>query len=105
MNSLRKAQICLAVAIVALMLTACASSGPEVVMSKGPDNPIVMKMKHDIMAGNPNPPSNSWLWWYAPVAGIAVMWAVKYLFFRKCVEESIDALDAEEPKKEENTKP
>ena len=58
-------------------------------------------MKHDVIAGNPMPPSYSWLWWYAPVAGIATMWAVKYLFFRKCVEEDMDVI-AEENKTETN---
>jgi hypothetical protein len=75
------------------ILVACATnSNPEIVMSSGPDNPVVMRMKHDIVSGNPTPPSYSWLWWYAPVAGIATMWAVKYLFFRKCVEEDMDVI-------------
>lgn len=84
------------------LLVACATTpNPEIVMSPGPDNPVVMKMKHDVIAGNPMPPSYSWLWWYAPVAGIATMWAVKYLFFRKCVEEDMDVI-AEETKPEVN---
>lgn len=84
------------------ILVACATTpNPEIVMSPGPDNPVVMKMKHDIAAGVPTPPSYSWLWWYAPVAGIATMWAVKYLFFRKCVEEDIDVI-TEETKPETN---
>lgn len=78
---------------VACIISACASTpNPEIVISKGPDNPVVMKMKYDISTGAHIPASNSWLWWYAPVACIAVMWTVKYLFFRKCVEEDIDVI-------------
>jgi hypothetical protein len=91
------------------MLFACATTpNPEIIMNPGPDNPVVMKMKHDIGAGNPMPPSYSWLWWYAPVAGITTMWAIKYLFFRKCVEEDLDVIKDEvkkEPKKEINNEP
>jgi hypothetical protein len=91
------------------MFFACATTpNPEIIMNPGPDNPVVMKMKHDICTGNPAPPSYSWLWWYAPVAGIATMWAVKYLFFRKCVEEDMDVITGEtkeEPKKEVSNEP
>jgi len=72
-----------------LNLISCAAA-PEIIRPKGLENPIVQKLRNDANSPIPVTPSYSWLWWYAPIAIISLLWTIKYLFLRKCIEQDID---------------
>lgn len=96
---LRVLCICLALFATIVWLVGCATA-PEIIRPKGLENPVLVKLRNDANSTVPVTPSYSWLWWYAPLAIISLLWTIKYLFLRKCVEEDIDVV--EEDKKENN---
>lgn len=91
--------ICLTLLGAIILLVGCKTA-PEIIRPNGLENPILVKLRNDANSTVPIAPSYSWLWWYAPLAIISLLWTIKYLFLRKCVEEEIDVI--EEDKKENN---
>jgi hypothetical protein len=62
--------------LISLLTLGCASE-PKIIPDTTGDSIQMMKLKHDIVSGSTIEPSYGWLFWYAPVALIALMWAYK----------------------------
>jgi hypothetical protein len=77
--------------LILFVLCSC-STAPEVIPDPTDDSVAMLRLKEELkQIGNPVDNKN-WLWWYAPVAIISLMWAVKHLFLRKCIEEDPDII-------------
>ena len=89
-----------------LFLLCSCSTAPEVIPDPTDDSVAMLRLKEELkQIGNPIDNKN-WLWWYAPVALISIMWAVKHLFLRKCIEEDPDTIttNSQELKDDQSSK-
>ena len=75
-----------------LFLLCSCSTAPEVIPDTTGDSVAMLRLKEELkQVGNPIDNKN-WLWWYAPVALISMMWAVKRFFLTNCIEEDPDII-------------
>lgn len=58
------------------MLTIGCDTTPKIIPDTTGDSVLMMKLKHDI-ASNDVDCNSGWLFWYIPIAVIALMWAYK----------------------------
>ena len=61
-----------------LFLGAC-STMPEILPDNTSDNVIMMQLKNDINQGGQLRPSYGWIFWYGPIAVLALMWGFREL--------------------------
>jgi len=74
-----------------LFLGAC-STMPEILPDNTSDNVIMMQLKNDINQGGQLRPSYGWIFWYGPIAVLALMWGFRELIKKpipkECIEKS-----------------
>ena len=58
------------------LLTIGCDTTPKIIPDTTGDSVLMMKLKHDI-ASNDVDCNSGWLFWYIPIAVIALMWAYK----------------------------
>lgn len=64
------------------LLTIGCNTTPKIIPDTTGDSVLMMKLKHDI-ASNDVDCSYGWLFWYIPIAVIALMWAYKEFIKKK----------------------
>jgi len=65
-----------------ILLTSCFS-GPEFVPSNRVDSPMTLNLKKDASSNSDN---YGWLFWYIPIASIAIMWSYREFIKLKSVK-------------------
>lgn len=60
-----------------LILISSCSITPEIIPAKRQDSPMTLKLKDGIDDPGIKENNYSWLFWYAPIAAIALLWAKK----------------------------
>lgn len=63
------------------MLTLGCNTTPKIIPDTTSDSVLMLKLKHDI-AANDMDCSYGWLFWYVPIAVIAIMWAYRTLIMK-----------------------
>jgi hypothetical protein len=87
--------------VLSLFLAACTT--PTIVPDTTKDNPIILGMKDRINEPGVAHQSYSWVFWYAPVLVISLLWAYRE-FIRKPIL-CDDGLEKDEPKEETKNTP
>ncbi len=81
--------------ILAFALAGCETM-PVIIPDKTGDNVIMMTLKDQIAQSGTIQPSYGWLFWYAPIFFIALMWA-----WREFIHKSVECDEQVETSKEE----
>lgn len=66
------------------LLAGCVTTRPEIIPDNTGDSVVMLQVKDAISQPGVVKATVTWLWWYAPVCFIALMWAVKTFFMTKC---------------------
>lgn len=74
------------------LLTIGCNTTPKIISDTTGDSVLMMKLKHDI-ASNDVDCSYGWLFWYIPIAVIALMWAYKEFIKKRKVQNEVKKND------------
>lgn len=79
--------------LTALLLSAC-SSDPIIVPDTTSDNVVMMELKDRIAEPGTYSSSYGWLFWYAPLATLLILWGYRHLIKKPidCIEQEPDSL-------------
>jgi hypothetical protein len=87
--------------LLSTLLVACDTT-PRIIPDTTPDNPIILSMKDRINEpGFAQPQSYNWIFWYAPILIISLLWAYRE-FIRKPLL-CDDGEQKDEPNETKNT--
>lgn len=79
--------------LTALLLSAC-SSDPIIVPDTTSDNVVMMELKDRIAEPGTYSSSYGWLFWYAPLATLLILWGYRHLIKKPidCIEQEPDSI-------------
>ena len=82
--------------LTALLLSAC-SSDPIIVPDTTSDNVVMMELKDRIAEPGTYSSSYGWLFWYAPLATLLILWGYRHLIKKPidCIEQEPDSLQVQ----------
>jgi len=74
--------------LISMILLAGCSSDPVIIPDHTSDNVVMMALKDKIAEPGAQTESYGWLFWYGPVAVIALMWGVRTFVLKpvNCIE-------------------
>ena len=78
-----------------MMLVGC-STMPEIIPDTTSDNVVMMELKDNIGQDGPLRPSYGWVFWYAPVGLLALMWGYRELIKKPIPKTCVDKKTGEE---------
>lgn len=83
----------LTILVILFCLTGC-SSDPVIVPDITSDNVVMMELKDRIAEPGVYSPSYGWLFWYAPLATLLILWGYRHLVKKPidCIEQEPDSL-------------
>jgi len=83
----------LTILMVFLCLAGC-SSDPVIIPDITSDNVVMMELKDRIADPGVHSPSYGWLFWYAPLATLLILWGYRHLVKKPidCIEQEPDSL-------------
>lgn len=84
--------------IVLFLLLACDTT-PKIIPDTTPDNPIILGMKDRINEPGASHTSYSWVFWYAPLVVISMLWA-----YREYIRKPLLCDDGEQKDETKETK-
>ena len=89
---------CVLVAVLFIALAAGCSNDPIIVPDLTSDNVVMMELKDRIAEPGAYSPSYGWLYWYAPLASILMMWGYRTLIRKPidCIEEEPNSIKVQE---------
>jgi hypothetical protein len=71
-----------------MLLVSCTT--PQIIPDTTGDNVIMMNLKDQIASQQPVKPSYSWVFWYAPVGVLALMWGYRELIKKPIPKQCVD---------------
>jgi hypothetical protein len=96
------------VLVVLFCVLASCSSMPEIIPDKTPDNVVIAAYKDQINEPGIAKPSYSWLFWYAPIAIVVLLWAYRELLRKpipkNCIDSEGQTVREQTQKKQSNKK-
>lgn len=75
--------------LLSLILVGCSTT-PQIIPDTTTDNVVMMQLKDSINHPGPTPPSYGWIFWYAPVAVLAMMWGYRELIKKPIPKTCVD---------------
>jgi len=83
-----------AICFAAICFAAGCSSDPVIIPNKTTDNAVMLELKTKLAEPGVHTSSYGWLFWYAPLATILLMWGWRNLIKKPldCIEKEPDSL-------------
>ena len=75
--------------LISLLLVGCATD-PVIIPDTTSDNVVMMQLKDHIGQPGPIEPSYGWIFWYAPVGLLMVMWGYRELIKKPIPKTCVD---------------
>lgn len=75
--------------LLSLIVVGCSTT-PEIIPDTTSDNVVMMQLKDNIGHSGPTIPSYGWVFWYSPLAVLALMWGYRELIKKPIPKTCLD---------------